>query len=130
MPVDLNTQKAVFQPRSPLHWGTVVPKHILTALAAKAVADVRLDDDSISFNGHTVQVNPVTSPVINYEGKNYQLLQFHFHTPSENRIDGHASASEMHLVHRASDGSLLVGILRSLFSAAVITHPPGVRRDA
>ncbi len=109
MPVDLNTQKAVFQARPPLHWATLLPKHVLTSLAAKDPASAdRLVEDAISFNGHTVQVNPASSPVLNYEGKNYELVQFHFHTPSENRIDGHASASEMHLVHRASDGSLLV----------------------
>jgi hypothetical protein len=63
---------------------------------------------TILFNGHTVQVSPDTSVFVDHEGKNYQLLQFHFHTPSENRMDGHSSASEMHLVHKASDGSLMV----------------------
>ena len=38
----------------------------------------------------------------------YNLLQFHFHTPSEHLIDGARFPMEMHLVHRADDGTLLV----------------------
>ena len=38
----------------------------------------------------------------------YELLQFHWHTPSEHEIEGRRTALEMHFVHRAVDGSLLV----------------------
>jgi carbonic anhydrase len=38
----------------------------------------------------------------------YELLQFHWHTPSEHEIEGRRTALEMHFVHRAADGSLLV----------------------
>ena len=41
----------------------------------------------------------------------FRLAQFHFHTPSEHRIDGHAFPLEMHLVHQNGGGILVVGVL-------------------
>ncbi|MBL8481094.1 MAG: carbonic anhydrase family protein, partial [Rhodocyclaceae bacterium] len=51
-------------------------------------------------NGHTVQVNLEGAGGITLEGSEYRLLQFHFHTPSEERINGKASALVAHLVHK------------------------------
>ena len=63
-------------------------------------------------NGHTVQVNYQEGSSVNIEGNQYQLLQFHFHTPSEHTRAGRASAMEIHLVHRNDQGELaVVGIL-------------------
>jgi carbonic anhydrase len=46
------------------------------------------------------------------DGHEYQLLQFHFHRPSEHTINGHQAAMEMHLVHMDSEGKLAVlGVL-------------------
>ncbi|KAF9997356.1 hypothetical protein BGZ65_007072 [Modicella reniformis] len=46
------------------------------------------------------------------QGKTYTLSQFHFHTPSEHRIDGHFADGELHLVHQAADLKLaVVGLL-------------------
>jgi carbonic anhydrase len=46
------------------------------------------------------------------DGKSYQLLQGHFHDPSEHHIDGVSYAMELHLVHKDSEGKLLViGVL-------------------
>jgi len=41
-------------------------------------------------------------------GTTYDLLQFHFHTPSEHLINGVASAMELHFVHESAGGELLV----------------------
>jgi len=41
-------------------------------------------------------------------GVRYDLVQFHFHTPSEHRFAGQAFPLEMHLVHRSAEGKLLV----------------------
>nr|VFJ86257.1 MAG: carbonic anhydrase [Candidatus Kentron sp. LFY]VFJ92668.1 MAG: carbonic anhydrase [Candidatus Kentron sp. LFY] len=46
------------------------------------------------------------------DGKPYQLLQFHFHGPSEHKIKGKSAAMEVHLVHQSTDKELaVVGIL-------------------
>lgn len=47
-------------------------------------------------------------------GVTYNLLQFHWHTPSEHLIEGRSFPLEMHLVHQAVDGSgalLVVAVL-------------------
>jgi carbonic anhydrase len=41
-------------------------------------------------------------------GTHYELLQFHFHTPAEHRLDGHRFPVEQHFVHRGPDGETLV----------------------
>src|SRR5690349_10752009 len=41
-------------------------------------------------------------------GTRYDLVQFHFHTPSEHRFGGRGTPLEMHLVHRSAEGKLLV----------------------
>ncbi|MGW4212028.1 carbonic anhydrase family protein [Lentzea sp. NPDC004789] len=41
-------------------------------------------------------------------GTRYDLVQFHFHTPSEHQFGGHGTPLEMHLVHRSAEGKLLV----------------------
>mmetsp|Transcript_36661 Transcript_36661/g.63608 ORF Transcript_36661/g.63608 Transcript_36661/m.63608 type:complete len:332 (+) Transcript_36661:160-1155(+) len=38
----------------------------------------------------------------------YELVQFHFHSPSENTIGGGYFDAEMHLVHASAEGELLV----------------------
>ncbi|MFI9011523.1 carbonic anhydrase family protein [Actinosynnema sp. NPDC053489] len=45
---------------------------------------------------------------VTLSGVRYDLVQFHFHTPSEHRFAGHADPLEMHLVHRGAAGALLV----------------------
>lgn len=41
-------------------------------------------------------------------GESFELLQFHFHTPSEHTLDGRRFPMEQHFVHRGPDGGLLV----------------------
>jgi len=59
-------------------------------------------------NGHTVQVNFDPGSTLVTDGKTYTLVQVHFHSPSEHRIEGKTYPMEAHLVHRAEDGSLAV----------------------
>jgi len=62
-------------------------------------------------NGHTVQVNipPGSKSII--DGKEFDLLQFHFHTPSEHTVNGKHYPMEMHLVHKNAKGELgVIGV--------------------
>jgi carbonic anhydrase len=40
-----------------------------------------------------------------FDGTDYALKQFHFHTPSEHRIDEEYFPLEMHMVHEATGAS-------------------------
>ncbi|MGI9449561.1 MAG: carbonic anhydrase family protein, partial [Geminicoccaceae bacterium] len=40
--------------------------------------------------------------------KRFDLLQFHLHSTSEHLVDGERTPLEMHFVHRAEDGAILV----------------------
>lgn len=63
-------------------------------------------------NGHTIQVNTAGSGQLTVDGKSFDLLQFHFHTPSEHYIDGAPYPMEVHFVHKAADGTLgVVGVM-------------------
>ncbi len=59
-------------------------------------------------NGHTVQVNYAPGSTIDVGGARYELVQFHFHKPSEEKIDGQSHAMVAHLVHRNAEGKLAV----------------------
>lgn len=66
-------------------------------------------------NGHTVQVNMEAGRYIVVLGKRYDLKQFHFHKPAEERIDGRTYDMVAHLVHKDGDGR--VAIVAILFEA-------------
>ena len=59
-------------------------------------------------NGHTVQVNYAAGSGITVAGSHYDLLQFHFHTPSEERIQGKSYPLVAHMVHKNAEGKLAV----------------------
>ncbi len=63
-------------------------------------------------NGHTIEVVYQPGSTVSIDGEEYELLQFHFHTPSEHTIDNEASAMEVHFVHQNEAGELaVVGVM-------------------
>ena len=59
-------------------------------------------------NGHTIQVNYAPGSSLDVGGTRYELVQFHFHRPSEEKIDGKSHPMVAHLVHKDADGKLAV----------------------
>jgi carbonic anhydrase len=75
-------------------------------------------------NGHTIQVNLPGAGSARFEGMEYKLVQFHFHTPSEEKIDSMASHMVAHLVHKAGDTKLaVVAVLFKLGKENVALKP-------
>ncbi|MCK6426259.1 MAG: carbonic anhydrase family protein [Burkholderiaceae bacterium] len=70
--------------------------------------DYRPSSFSVIDNGHTVQANVSGANSLEVGGRRYDLLQFHFHRPSEERIEGRQYEMSMHLVHRDPEGRLAV----------------------
>lgn len=63
---------------------------------------------SIIDNGHSVKVDTADAGTITVDGESYALQQFHFHKPSEEKINGKPYAMVAHLVHQSKAGKLAV----------------------
>jgi carbonic anhydrase len=85
--------------------------------------DYRPSGFRVVDNGHTVQVNVAHGNTIEVLGKHYELVQFHFHRPSEERIDGKPFDMVVHLLHKSADGKLaMVAVLLERGSAQPIVQ--------
>ncbi len=81
--------------------------------------------------GHTVKVTYDAGSSLDFDGKKYDLAQFHFHTPSEHLLDGVTYPMEMHLVHQEHDHPerlLVIGVLfkEGVPNSLVGTMLPGI----
>lgn len=63
---------------------------------------------NIINNGHTVQFDVSGDNTVTLNGKEYALLQFHYHALSEHTIDGKSYPIEVHFVHKHSDSDFAV----------------------
>jgi carbonic anhydrase len=108
----------------PEAWGQMKPEFAKCSSGTRqSPIDIRdgikVDLDPVQFdykpsafrvidNGHTVQVNVGPGNSIDVLGRRYELVQFHFHRPSEERINGKQFDMVAHLVHKDLDGRLAV----------------------
>ncbi len=108
---------------APENWSKLDPQNKACAIGERQspidIKDgIKVDLEPIKFNyqpstfrivdnGHTVQVQ-VGEGSISLTGKSYELVQFHFHRPSEEKINGQRFDMVVHLVHKADDGQLAV----------------------
>jgi carbonic anhydrase len=70
--------------------------------------DYRPGAFSVIDDGHTVEVDVAPGSSITITGRRYELQQFHFHRPSEERVDGRQFDMSVHLVHKDAEGRLAV----------------------
>ncbi|MEW6024686.1 MAG: carbonic anhydrase family protein [Pseudomonadota bacterium] len=59
-------------------------------------------------NGKTVQVNLARGNFMTIGNQSYELVQFHFHRPSEEKINGKGTEMVIHLEHRGPGGKLAI----------------------
>ena len=112
----------------PEHWGTLAKDFALCSIGTKQspidiarpspkdlsniVFHYQPSRTAIVNNGHTIQVSYDAGNSIEVDGARYELVQFHFHAPSEHTIDGKPADAEVHLVHQSATGQLaVVGVL-------------------
>ncbi len=75
-------------------------------------ADYKVGPLRLLNNGHTIQVNVPDGSKLRVDGVPYDLVQFHFHRPSEEQIDGKPMEMVVHFVHKGAAGKLVVlGVL-------------------
>src|SRR5260370_16251491 len=108
----------------PEHWGDVRPENggwkvgqeqapigIRSAEKAELPAiefNYKTSPLKIVNNGHTIQINYAPGSKISVAGKEYEVVQFHFHHPSEEKIQGQGYDMVTHIVHKDSEGRLAV----------------------
>lgn len=111
-------------PNGPARWGRLKPAYAacvqgrmqspidLRTPASRAGAGVAFDYKPAALevrnNGHTIEALPPPGSGLTVEGRRFELVQFHFHAPSEHAVDGRRYPMELHLVHRSADGRLAV----------------------
>lgn len=77
----------------------------------KLQIDYGVTTGEIFNNGHTIEIETEGNNTLILQGIVYELVQFHFHTPSEHRVGskpnskGRGYDMELHLVHTAADGT-------------------------
>lgn len=59
-------------------------------------------------NGHAIQINYSPGSSITVDSTAFELKQVHFHSPSENTINGRSFPMEAHFVHADAKGNLAV----------------------
>lgn len=110
----------------PQAWGKLKPEYNVCALG-KRQSPIAIEDgatlqgpaEPLQFaysassgtvvnNGHTIQVDLQGDNQFTVRGSAYRLQQFHFHTPSEEQVNGKRFPLVAHLVHKNAEGQLAV----------------------
>jgi carbonic anhydrase len=112
-------------PCGPPHWGEISSCYAAcSAGLSQSPVDLRELDPShlragifhfgptaivLWNNGHTIEADYPSPAGYLVDGARFDLVQFHFHHPSEHAWRGRRYAMELHLVHRTPSG--LVGVV-------------------
>ncbi|MDJ0716414.1 MAG: carbonic anhydrase family protein [Prochloraceae cyanobacterium] len=115
-----------YDQNGPSMWGEIAPDFKVCEmgtqqspinLESKSAIHTQLNDLTFDYhlsalhivnNGHTIQVNPDHNNHLTLATDKFDLLQFHFHHPSEHVIANEHFPMEAHFVHRNSQGELAV----------------------
>ncbi len=115
-------------PRGPETWGELAAAYEtckaglmqspIDLAAANATAAIPVSVDyadgplTVRNSGMTVQVDFPAGSYLTSSGRVFELIQVHFHTPSEHTFDGETYPLVAHFVHASDQGSLAVlGVL-------------------
>ncbi len=109
---------------APENWAKLKPEYALCGSGiSQSPVDFdktyRTDLDNIEFaysdtplkivnNGHSIQVNCEPGSTVTVDGEKYELVQFHFHAPSEHTVKGQFYDMELHLVHKNKNNDIAV----------------------
>jgi carbonic anhydrase len=115
--------------RGPLEWGRLDPAYracskgheqspidIRGAHLNKALQPIEFHyiagPVTLENTGHTIVVHVDPGSYIVANGVRYDLVQFHFHHPSEEAVKGKLTDMDIHLVHKSADGKYAVIAIR------------------
>jgi len=80
----------------------------IDAMLPELDINYRASQVSLVNNGHTIQANIAGENTFKNDAGEFALKQFHFHSPSENTVNGKSYPLEMHFVHADPSGNLAV----------------------
>src|SRR4051794_40639533 len=105
-PVDISRSSTVRDPNPPhidFNYGVVNVKLTNTYGSKDETSPGRV----LAQEWGTLKVLPDPGPEIRVDGVPYDLIQFHFHQPSEHTVNGNSTQMEIHFVHliRNTDGA-------------------------
>lgn len=108
----------------PEFWGSLTPAYSMCAYGKNqspvnltGFVESALDPVEFSYtatasnivnNGHAIQADFPKGSSISVDDTEFDLLQCHYHSPSENHINGQSFPMEGHCVHADHDGNLAV----------------------
>lgn len=111
----------------PEHWGEmdhVHENHLMCREGARQspinidhVPGLKLDKLSFHYletplllinNKHTLLLRYKPGSFVEWEGEKFELIQVHFHHPSEHQVNGKSFPMEIHLVHKTEDHQYIV----------------------
>lgn len=125
--------------RGPDHWDELSPEYVLARIGGSqspvnitTTSIIGADLPALAIephaqplhllnNGHTVEAICPRAATLQFGAQRYELLQFHFHAPSEHTIDGEHAEVELHFVH--SDGEGHLAVVAVLFYEGAVEHP-------
>ena len=98
------------QVQSPIDFGKLT---VLTKLRREPVpVEYETSTGQIFNNGHTIEIETEGNNVLDLDGVEYELQQFHFHGLSEHTFEGKGGDMELHFVHKSAAGvNAVVGVL-------------------
>jgi carbonic anhydrase len=121
----------------PSHWGSISPKYsacssgvqqspLDIAVRPPFVAGrpiIQLRHSYLNFTGTEntftftcAETGDLHCGTVKFEGTSYNLVNIHFHSPSEHRLNGVQYALEAHFVHKSAKG--LTAVVAVLFDSA------------
>lgn len=137
----------------PEHWGSLSKDNSACAAGSQqSPLDIRgaikadVPDIAINWksggtilnNGHTIQVKAAPGGTLRRGDKTYELVQYHFHAPSEHLVEGKSFPMEVHFVHKhAETGALGVfgvflvpGAANTTFASLAAAFPQKAGEEA
>lgn len=108
----------------PKNWGNLSPEYEVCQVGAQQspidlkqainsdLSDLVIESTQVPLtiqnNGHTIQVATAPGNTLTLDGNAFELIQFHFHHPSEHVVASQAYPMEVHFVHRSAAGTFAV----------------------
>lgn len=111
--------------RGPEHWGRLSPAYAACSNGKQQspidIRGVKVDPAlkpiefhylagpvTITNTGHTIRVDVAPGSYIVANGIRYDLIEFHFHHPGEDAVNGKLADFEANLLHKGSSGEIAV----------------------